>query len=107
MKTLLSFDTLITPQFMKIFYYIGVVVCLLSGLGTFISILGLCINTAQMLGQSTTLAAMGGLIVGGIGAALITVISIILTRLGCETVLVVFMIRDELAWQRENAQKRA
>ncbi|WP_408887155.1 DUF4282 domain-containing protein [Komagataeibacter intermedius] len=40
MKTLLSFNTLITPQFMKIFYYIGVVVCVLSGLGTFVGILG-------------------------------------------------------------------
>jgi len=65
------------------------------------------INSAQMLGHSTTLAALGGLIVGGIGALIITVLSIIMTRIGCETVLVVFMIRDELAWQRENTQKRA
>ncbi|GAN87220.1 DUF4282 domain-containing protein [Komagataeibacter intermedius] len=107
MKTLLSFNTLITPQFMKIFYYIGVVVCVLSGLGTFVGILGVFINSAQMLGHSTTLAALGGLIVGGIGALIITVLSIIMTRIGCETVLVVFMIRDELAWQRENTQKRA
>ena len=107
MKTLLSFDTLITPQFMKIFYYIGVVFCVLSGLVTFISILGLCINSAQMMGQSTTLAALLGLFVGGIAALVTTIISIILTRIGCETVLVVFMIRDELAWQRENTQKRA
>jgi len=42
MKTLLSFNTLITPQFMKIFYYIGVVVCVLSGLGTFVGILAAC-----------------------------------------------------------------
>ncbi|MBE7619237.1 DUF4282 domain-containing protein [Gluconacetobacter entanii] len=107
MKTLLSFDTLITPQFMKIFYYIGVVFCVLSGLATFISILVLCINAAQMAGESTTLPTIIGLILGSIVALITTVLSIILTRIGCETVLVVFMIRDELAWQRENTQKHA
>ncbi|BBC81551.1 hypothetical protein HK27_02455 [Acetobacter orientalis] len=105
MKSLLTFDTLITPKFIKFFFYVGVFFCFLSGFGTFLSILLSCITAAQASGSSSALGAIGGLILGLIVGLIVTLVGIVLARVSSELTLVVFMIRDELAWQRENATK--
>lgn len=102
MKSLLTFDTLITPKFIKFFFYVGVFFCFVSGFGVFLSILISCITAAQATGSSSTLAAIGGLIAGLIAGLIVTLVGIVFARVSSELTLVVFMIRDELAWQREN-----
>jgi len=101
MKSLLTFDTLITPKFIKFFFYVGVFFCLLSGFATFLSILISCIAAAQASGSSSALAAIGGLIAGLIAGGVVALVGIVLARVSSELTLVIFMIRDELAWQRE------
>ncbi|GBR07034.1 DUF4282 domain-containing protein [Asaia siamensis] len=105
MKSLLSFDTLITPKFIKFFFYIGVVICILGGLGTLISIFSGSMAMAQAAGTSKIIAALLGLVGGVIGGVIVAVVGIVLARVSSELTLVIFMIRDELAWQRENALK--
>lgn len=105
MKSLLTFDTLITPKFIKFFFYVGVFFCMLTGFGTFISILLGCINGAQMSGSSSAMGAILGLIAGLIAGTIVTLVGIVLARVSSELTLVIFMIRDELAWQRENTTK--
>ncbi|WP_338332315.1 DUF4282 domain-containing protein [Acetobacter sp. LMG 32666] len=102
MKSLLTFDTLITPKFIKFFFYVGVFFCFLSGFGVFLTILNRSVAIAQITGSSPTLATLGGLIAGSLAGLIITVVGIVFARVSSELTLVVFMIRDELAWQREN-----
>lgn len=102
MKSLLTFDSLITPKFIKFFFYVGVFFCLLSGFGLFLTILNRSIAIAQLTGSSSTLATLGGLIAGSLAGLIFTVVGIVVARVSSELTLVIFMIRDELAWQREN-----
>ncbi|MBR0560605.1 DUF4282 domain-containing protein [Neokomagataea anthophila] len=102
MRSIFSFENLITPTIIKILFYIGVVLCCLSGFATLSTIITSMIASAELTGHSTTLAGIGGLFLGLIVGSIVTVIGVILTRISCELTLVIFMIRDELAWQREH-----
>ncbi|GBR44080.1 DUF4282 domain-containing protein [Neokomagataea thailandica] len=102
MRALLTFDTLITPKFIKFLFYVGVIFCCLSGLVTFASVITAMIGGAEATGRSTILAALLGVFLGLISGTLVTIIGVILTRISSELTLVIFMIRDELAWQREH-----
>jgi hypothetical protein len=89
---LLKFDSLITPSIIKIIFYIGVVLSILGALTIVLS--GLAMMRFSII--------MGfGYIFGGLIAVLV---GIVFSRVTAEMILVVFMIRDELAWQRQQRQ---
>jgi hypothetical protein len=92
MSRIFKFDTLITPSIVRFLFYFGVVVSVIAALG----ILGTGLKLMDyqfMLGLSYM-----------IGGVLVTVIGIIVSRVIAEMILVLFMIRDELAWQRQTVQ---
>jgi hypothetical protein len=94
MKALLSFDHLVTPSIIKFFFYLGLV---LSAIGA----LGVIGSGFSVMNYSVAL---------GLGYIVLSLVVLaggaVISRIVCELVLVTFMIRDELAWQRENAAPR-
>ena len=78
MQDLLSFNKMITPVFIHVIYWIGIVAVVLVGLG---------------------IAAGGGSIFKGLLAMLVGMIAV---RVGCEVLLVLFRINDNLAAIRES-----
>lgn len=78
MQDLLSFDKMITPVFIHIIYWIGIVTVVLAGLG---------------------IVAGSGSIVKGL---LAIVVGLIVVRVGCEVLIVLFRINDNLAALRNN-----
>jgi hypothetical protein len=92
---LFQFDSLVTPSIAKFIFYFGVVISALGALGV--------IGTGAMMMQYQFAAGIGYVI----GGLLMIVGGIILSRITTEMVLVLFMIRDELAWQREQRQAAA
>jgi len=95
MMQLLKFDTLITPSIIKFIFYIGVAFSLLGGLASIVSALGMM--------QYNAILGLGYLV----GGLLLAVIGVVVSRVAAEMTLVVFMIRDELAWQRQERQAGA
>ncbi len=90
LSRLLKFDRLITPGIVRLlFYVLAAVLCL----GFVVAAIGLL---------STREAPAGLAILGIIGAFIGLLVSVVMLRISTELVLVVFMIRDELAWQRVN-----
>ena len=100
LKALLSFGTLITPSIVRFLFYIGVLLSCLAALldlGAGLSMLG-----TPYLGS---LAKLAGLVVIVL-APVVALIGIVLSRVAAELVLIPFMIRDELAWQRQHRDTR-
>lgn len=95
MMHLFKFDTLITPSIIKFMFYFGVVLSAIGALATIGS--GLAIMKYQPMAAFAYI--IGGLIVALIG--------VIMSRVFSELVLVLFMIRDELAWQRQEAANKS
>jgi len=95
MMGLFNFNSLITPTIVKILFYAGIA---LSVIGAYQAIsYGLEIDRfAPGYGR---LCIFAGLMVAPVG--------IIASRVITELVLVLFMIRDELAWQRVNTHATA
>lgn len=87
MMRLLSFDSLITPVIVKILYVVGIAISVAIAVSVYGSILW-----------------QFGLIGSAVAALLAFCIGVLVSRVGAEMILVLFMIRDELAWQRERAQ---
>jgi len=79
MRNLFSFDTLITPAFIHVVYWLGIAVAVLAGVGPI----------------------LGGSIVKGL---LILVVGPIVVRVGCEVLIVLFHINDHLAAIRAGKQ---
>ncbi|HYA37929.1 MAG TPA: DUF4282 domain-containing protein [Candidatus Methylomirabilis sp.] len=79
MRNLISFDTLMTPTFIHVFYWLGIAVAVLAAVGPI----------------------LGGGIVKGL---LIMVVGPILVRVGCEVLIVLFRINDNLAAIRAGKQ---
>jgi hypothetical protein len=92
MQQLFKFDSLITPSIVKFLFYFGVICSVIGALGVFGSGMSL-MQYQAMLGLAY--------IIGGI---ILIVGGIIFSRVVTEMILVMFMIRDELAWQRQNIQ---
>jgi Domain of unknown function (DUF4282) len=92
MERLFNFDSLITPSIIKFLFYLGVVG----------SVLGALVIIVSGLGIMRWNALVGiGYILGGL---LLVLVGIVASRVATEIILVVFMIRDELAWQRQQRQ---
>ena len=89
LKRLFTFDNLITPSIIRLMFYVVVIVECLGALGVIITLLNAYIPVG--------LALLG--IIGVIIGLLVVIVG---ARIGAELVLVLFMIRDELAWQRVN-----
>ncbi len=87
---LFSFDTLITPRLIRLVYALLVLVYGLAAL-----VMLLFVLNAPFLPSGVRVV---GMLACPLGFGLLA----ILTRVGAELVLVFFMIRDELAWQRES-----
>ena len=87
---LLKFDNLITPTIIRtLFYALVALYCLVA----LITILGLLFGSSYSHINP---------LIGCIGVVLGLLFAITVARIGAEMVLVLFMIRDELAWQRVN-----
>jgi len=78
MQDLLSFNRMITPVFIHVIYWIGIVAVMLAGFGV--------------------VAGGGGILKG----LLAMVVGVIVVRVGCEVLIVLFRINDNLAAIREN-----
>jgi hypothetical protein len=78
MQDLLSFNRMITPVFIHAIYWIGIAAVILAGLAVI---------------------AGGGNILKGL---LAMVVGLIVVRVGCEVLIVLFRINDNLAAIREN-----
>ena len=88
---LLKFDNLITPTIIRTLFYVLVgIYCLVA----LITMVGLLFGS----GYSPI-----NPLIGCIGVIIGLLLAITTARIGAEMVLVLFMIRDELAWQRVNA----
>jgi hypothetical protein len=86
---LLTFNNLITPVLIRFVFYVMVFGAVCAGLVLF--------SQASTIGQFSP--AAGGLMM--LGAILVPIVLVLFARVAAELTLVVFMIRDELAWQRE------
>lgn len=93
MMRLFKFDSLITPSIIKFVFYIGIV----------FSVLGALVVIGSGLSMMSYQPMMGlGTIIGGL---VMILLGILVSRIYTEMILVFFMIRDELAWQREQRQR--
>lgn len=90
MMRLFKFDTLITPSIIKFIFFFNVVIYCLTALG-------IVFQGLSLLGSNFFEG-----IAYIIGAVILLLLLTLISRIGAELVLVVFMIRDELAWQRQN-----
>lgn len=95
MMRLFKFDSLITPSIIKFLFYIGVAFSILGALGV--------IGSGVSMMQYQTMMGFGTII----GGLLLILLGIVGSRVFTEMILVMFMIRDELAWQREHSQRAA
>lgn len=86
MERFLNFDQLVAPTIIKILYYLGIAFWGMAAVGIY--------STAQQFVNDST-----GLFLGVI---VFFAVSVIFNRILCELILVVFMIREELAWQRQH-----
>jgi hypothetical protein len=80
MQDLLSFNRMITPVFIHVIYWIGIAAVLLAGFGV--------------------IAGGGGILKG----LLAMVVGVIVVRVGCEVLIVLFRINDNLAAIRNSKQ---
>ena len=80
MQDLLSFNRMITPVFIHVIYWIGIVAVMLAGFG---------------------IVAGGGGILKGL---LAMVVGVIVARVGCEVLIVLFRINDNLAAIRNSRE---
>lgn len=78
MQDLLSFNKMITPVFIHVIYWIGIVAVVLAGLG---------------------IVAGGGNVLKGF---LAIVVGLIVVRVGCEVLIVLFRINDNLSALRHS-----
>lgn len=91
MGRLFSFNSLITPSIIKFVFYLLVALLALGDLISMASLSALGQYAGHGLGIVAILLHVIGFFVG-----------VIFIRVSCEMIMVVFMIRDELAWQREH-----
>ena len=99
MTRLFKFDSLVTPSIIKFLFYLGVIG---SIIGSVIGGLGIMGSGAAIMQYQSMLGLayiVGGLILLIVG----TLVGIVVSRVMAELILVLFMIRDELAWQRERS----
>ncbi len=80
MQDLLSFNRMVTPVFIHVIYWIGIVTVVLAGLAV--------------------VAGGGGILKG----LLAMVVGLIVVRVGCEVLIVLFRINDNLAAIRNSKQ---
>ena len=89
---LFNFDSLITPSIAKFLFYLGVAASVLGAFGV--------IGTGFSFMHYQTMLGLGYIVAG----LIIILFGIVASRVATEMILVVFMIRDELAWQRQHTQ---
>lgn len=92
MGSLFNFNTLITPRVMKLLFAVGVVFSGLMALG----LISAGLSFAHSFGGSIMSLFV---IIFAIAAFFVGVIA---SRVSCECILVMFMIRSELAHMRQN-----
>jgi len=91
MMRLFRFNSLITTSIIKFLFYLGIAGSVVGALGKINS--GIAIMTFQAwLGFTYILGGLFLILLGVIGS-----------RVCAEMILVLFMIRDELAWQRQQS----
>jgi hypothetical protein len=79
MKEFLSFDTMLTPKLITIFYYLGLLGVLSSGLATI-----------------TAISSLSNMLFGLIAGVLVIAIGFLFVRVGCEAWIVLFKMNDAL-----------
>jgi hypothetical protein len=89
----LTFDALITPTIIRLVFYLAVALSCVGAMAAYVSIS----SPSPFFPGSPGLAL--------IAAIAVLVVGVVLSRIGAELILVVFMIRDELAWQRQGQER--
>lgn len=90
MGDFLAFRKMITPSVIQILFWVGVIVCVLAGLGTMIG--------GSYLPGSSASGALSGL--------LILLVGPIVVRVYCEILIVMFRIHDSLTVIERNTAQR-
>ncbi len=85
----LTFDSLITPGIIRLLFYVSLVLTCLAAWAT-----------DAAIASNPLMPGMGG--IGLLVAIVVLVAGVLLSRVAAELILVLFMIRDELAWQRQS-----
>ena len=85
----LTFDSLITPSIIRLLFYLSLLLSCLAAWAV-----------DETITSNPFMPGMNGL--GLLAAIVVLVASVVLSRIFAEMILVLFMIRDELAWQRQN-----
>lgn len=91
MSAFLSFDKLITPTVIKVFYWIGIVGIIVFGI-------------VAAIGAAATqygIAAFGSFILAILG----TIVGLFFWRVYCELIMLWFKIHDDLVGIRQNTAK--
>lgn len=86
-RSFLNFDKMITPVIIKMLFYIGIVISVISGV---VVLFGGIISAFQ---QNSIGAALGGLV----GGPLVVIFGMLLARVYAELLIVVFQIHENLA----------
>ena len=92
MGDFLAFRKMVTPAIIQVIFWIGVLVCVIAGLGA-------------MIGGSALPAGMGGGR-GVLSGFLILVFGPILVRVYCELLIVLFRIYDSLSAIQKNTARQ-
>jgi len=85
-RSLLNFDKMITPVIIKILFYVGMVLSIISGVVILIA------GIFSAIDQGSVAPALGGLF----GAPLAIVMGILISRVYAELLIVVFQIHENL-----------
>lgn len=100
-----SFDTMWTPRIMTVVYIIGLVLILIFGLMGLLASLGAGPSPMNEMGRMGQMGPGGGpMMAGPVGAVvtiLVTALFIVLWRMWCEIVLVMFKILERLGEVRD------
>lgn len=99
MKKFMSFERMLTPIIIKIFFWIGLVLSLLTGIGVFIGALVMGFNEGSVGG--ILLGLLGGFLGGAISFLLLGLI----TRIYAELLILAFRINETLTDIKQLLQK--
>ncbi|MBB6011710.1 DUF4282 domain-containing protein [Aquamicrobium lusatiense] len=89
LSDLFGFEKLVTTAVIKIAYWIGIVVCVLGGIGGFLA------------------ALFNGMPLQGILYLVIAIFSLLMWRVACEIYIVIFGMYDRLGQIRDSLARRS
>ena len=86
LQSLLSFEHMLTPIFIRVLYVLGILACIFFGVGAIFR---------------------GGGLVGFVGGLFAMIVGVFFVRIGCEALIVAFQINETLSDIRALLQKQS